>query len=88
MNTRELARAIQAQTGIPAYQTQRVISAMHTIIRAETHRGQPVKLGSIGTFRRKLQKAGKHHNIHTKELDSLPQRWQIAFKIGRAFKKG
>lgn len=87
MNTRELARAIEAETGVKAYITLRAIAAMPGIIRAQTKKGSKVTVGKLGTFGIKRLKAGKFKNMKTKQIEEVPSRLQIAFRAAGKFKK-
>lgn len=87
MNTREAARAIAAAKNIDETVALKAIYGLSDVVSATVKRGGTVRLGSLGTFKQKRQKAVGYKDMKTGERKTAEGRWVMIFEVSRVKKK-
>lgn len=86
MDSRELARKMAAAAGIEVPQAQKALAEIPRQVMAELRKGGNVRLGALGTFKAKKQKARRYRDIKTKQLVTVGFRIAVSFDPAKSKK--
>lgn len=77
----EIVQAVGKKSGFTQADTALVLDAYHELIEEELTAGREFKLGEIGTFRPKTNKARQCRNPHDGSMIDVPEKHKTVFKV-------